>query len=119
MESQLGGVCNIVATFGQCIIYSDLGFGAIGSTVFSCDVLGPVDPAIDASATNFNFSLDPLFCGIPGSGNYFLQSTSPCLGANNPFGPVPFDIGPLGAGCGTVRLEERTWGGVKALYRNP
>ncbi|HEX5130847.1 MAG TPA: hypothetical protein VFX92_00020 [Candidatus Krumholzibacteria bacterium] len=115
----LGGVCNIVATYGQCIIYSTLGFGAIGSTVFSCDVLGSVDPSIDASATNFNFSLDPQFCGIPGSGNYFLQSTSPCLGANNPFEPLPFDIGPLGAGCGTVRVEERTWGGVKALYRNP
>lgn len=108
-----------MATYGQCIIYSNLGFGAIGSTVFSCDVLGSVDPAIDASATNFNFSLDPLFCGIPGSGNYFLQSTSPCLGANNPFEPLPFDIGPLGVGCGTVRVEERTWGGVKALYRNP
>jgi hypothetical protein len=115
----LGGNVNIVATFFQSIIYSDLGFGAIGSTVFSCDVLGSVDPAIDASATNFNFSLDPQFCGIPGSGNYFLQSTSPCLGANNPFGPLPFDIGPLGAGCGTVRVEERTWGGVKALYRDP
>lgn len=115
----LGGVCNIVATYGQCIIYSTLGFGAIGSAVFSCNVLGSVDPAIDTSATNFNFSLDPQFCGIPGSGNYFLQSTSPCLGANNPFGPLPFDIGPLGVGCGTVRVEERTWGGVKALYRNP
>ena len=115
----VGGEFFIVAAlFNKCIILSDLGAGAIGSTLFSCDVLGYVDPAIDASATNLNFSLDPHFCGIPGSGNYFLQSTSPCLGANNPFGPFPFDIGPLGVGCGTVRVEQRTWGGIKALYRN-
>lgn len=115
----IGGSANVIGTFIQCVIFSDLLTGAVGSTVFSCDVLGYVDPAIDASANNFNFSLDPQFCGISGSGNYFLQSTSPCLGANNPFGPLPFDIGPLGVGCGTVRVEERTWGGVKALYRNP
>ncbi len=115
----VGGEFFIVAAlFNKCIILSDLGAGAIGSTLFSCDVLGYVDPAIDASATNVNFSLDPQFCGIPGSGNYFLQSTSPCLGANNPFGPIPDDIGPLGVGCGTVRVEERTWGGIKALYRS-
>ena len=115
----VGGEFFIAAQFYQCIILSDLGIGAVGSRVLSCDVLGDVDPSIDASAANFNFSLDPEFCGISGSGNYFLQSTSPCLGVNNPFGPLPFDIGPLSVGCGTVRVEQRTWGSVKALYRNP
>jgi hypothetical protein len=79
--------------------------------------VGEVDPSIEISELDFNFSLDPEFCGLPESGNYFLKSTSPCLPENNPFGfAVP--IGPLPQGCGTVAVEEKTWGGVKALYRD-
>jgi hypothetical protein len=89
-----------------------------GSLFYVDDVVGSVDPAVDIPSTNGNFSLDPQFCGIEGSGNYFLQSTSPCLPENNPLGEQ-YLIGPLSAGCGAVRVQLRTWGGVKALYRNP
>jgi hypothetical protein len=114
----VGGEIGLPATFLACIIMSDLGERAVGSTLWFNDVLGSVHPGIDASSTNSNFSLDPEFCGIPGSGNYFLRSTSPCLPENNPFG-IPVLVGPLSAGCGAVVVEERTWGGIKALYRKP
>jgi len=110
------GEIAVVAEFLACIIMSDLGSGAIGSTVLVCDVLGSVHPAIDVSSANFNFSLDPQFCGIPGSGNYFLQSSSPCLPENNPYG-FPGLVGPLPVGCGTVPVQEQTWGSIKAMYR--
>ena len=112
-----GGVVHVVATYVSCILMSKLQSDAVGSQLFFCDVLGSVDPAIDASASNLNFSLDPEFCGVEGSGNYFLRSTSPCLGENNPFGPGIGLVGPLPMGCGAVKTETRTWGGVKALYR--
>ncbi len=112
----LGGEIAMPATFISCIIMSNLGSYAVGSTLINNDVLGSVHPAIDASSANLNFSLDPQFCGVPGSGNYFLRSTSPCLAENNPYGS-PQLIGPLRVGCGAVGMEQRTWGGIKAMYR--
>jgi hypothetical protein len=111
----IGGEVGMIATFSACIIMSDLGSYTVGSTFYVNDVLGAVDPQIDLSA-NFNFSLDPQFCGVEGSGNYYLKSSSPCLPENNPDG-LPFLVGPLGMGCGAVRTEERTWGSIKAMYR--
>jgi hypothetical protein len=113
----LGGEIAHPAMFTTCIIATALRAGASGSDFYSCDIVGEVDPSIEISELDFNFSLDPEFCGLPESGNYFLKSTSPCLPENNPFGfAVP--IGPLPQGCGTVAVEEKTWGGVKALYRD-
>jgi hypothetical protein len=82
------------------------------------DVLGSVDPVFDTLITPayYNFSADPLFCGIAGSENYFLRSDSPCLPENNPY-DLPVMAGPLPMGCGSVRTEMKTWGAVKALYR--
>jgi hypothetical protein len=111
----VGGEISVPGYFAACIILSDLGSYAVGSQVFVSDVLGEVDPRIDAGSLNGNFSLDPEFCGIPGSGNYFLKSTSPCAPENNPSGA--FLIGPLPVGCGAVPARGSTWGGVKALYR--
>jgi len=113
----VGGEIGCSADLVRCIIFSDLGNRALYSWVVECDVLGSVDPRIDVSISNGNFSLDPQFCGIPGSGNYFLKSTSPCLPENNPRGPILF--GPLGAGCGAVSVQSSTWGAVKGLYRSP
>jgi hypothetical protein len=111
----IGGEIAVPAWYTACIIFSDLGSYAVGSTLFFNDVLGEVDPRIDASDFNGNFSLDPQFCGIPGSGNYFLRSTSPCLAENNPY--WPHLVGPLPLGCGAVPARGSTWGAVKALYR--
>jgi hypothetical protein len=113
----LGGEIAHPVSFVACIIATPLGPGVAGSTFFLNDIIGDVDPAIQIPVENGNFFLDPEFCGVPGSGNYFLKSTSPCLPENNPFG-VPVLIGPLPQGCGSVAVEERTWGGVKALYRD-
>lgn len=105
------------ARFTTCIIMSSMGSLAVGSIVLASNVLGSVHPDIDASSANLNFSLDAQFCGVPGSGNYYLRSTSPCLPENNPFGPAPYLVGPLGMGCGAVSVQERTWGSIKAMYR--
>lgn len=111
----VGSDIDVPGRFVYCIIMANLALGAAGSEVVLSDVLGQVHPSIDLAA-GLNFSLDPEFCGLPGSGNYFLRSTSPCLPENNPYGAQVL-TGPLPAGCGSVRVERRTWGGVKALYR--
>lgn len=46
-----------------------------------------------------DISADPLFCD-PGSGNYYLHATSPCLGA----GQAGADIGAFSIGCGRVTV---------------
>ncbi len=63
-----------------------------------------------------NFSHDPEFCGIDGSDNYYLQSDSPCAPGNPPFPGVGL-IGALPVECGTTPVEHKTWGAVKAIYR--
>ena len=62
-----------------------------------------------------NFSLDPEFCGVEGSGNYFLQSDSPCAPGNSPY-PSAGLIGALPINCGTVDIRNKTWGEIKAIY---
>lgn len=65
-----------------------------------------------------NFSQDPEFCGIDGSGNYFLQSDSPCVPGNT---PTPKQCGGIGAfpvSCATTATVEKTWGAIKSLYQN-
>jgi hypothetical protein len=61
-----------------------------------------------------NYSLDPLFCGVPGSGNFFLQQTSPCTST---FSPCLAAIGALGVQCTVTATENVSWGKVKTLYR--
>ena len=64
-----------------------------------------------------NFSLDPQFCGVPGSNNYYLQEDSPCAPGNHPNGENWCGlIGPLPVGCGTVPVEKMTWGAIKSIY---
>ena len=91
--------------------------GPIDCCFFSNDVYGVVDPHFTISPQLLNFFLDPQFCGVPGSGNYYLRSTSPCLPENNPYG-FPLPVGPLGIGCGTVSVKSTTWSQMKALYRD-
>lgn len=52
---------------------------------------------------NGNFSADAEYCGIDDSGNYFLQSDSPCAPGNHPGGVECGLIGALGVNCGTVQ----------------
>jgi hypothetical protein len=84
---------------------------------FECnDIVWKIPPFIAENPSNF--SLDPQFCGIQGTRNYFLQEDSPCAPGNH---PNPFLgcglLGPFPVGCGTVKAESKTWGAIKGLYR--
>jgi len=70
----------------------------------------------DRTGIDGNISRDPEFCGIAGSGNYFLQSDSPCAPGNHPEG---IDCGRIGAypvNCGMVPVAEQSWGTIKRLF---
>lgn len=63
-----------------------------------------------------NISLDPQFCGIGVSGNYYLQSDSPCLPWNNPAGLWCMFVGAYGEGCGEVSASQSSWGRIKRMH---
>ena len=84
-------------------------------TSFCNDYFG-VDPDCLFNPAS-SFSADPAFCGVSGSGDYFLQADSPCAPGNDPLGIGCGLIGPLPVGCGTVATEQHTWGAIKSLYK--
>jgi predicted outer membrane repeat protein len=109
------------ATIEQCI----LAFGRGGSSVYggspetfhSC-VFGNADGDDLPGTPHDNLYIDPLLCdafGVAG-GNVSLCSNSPCLPAANPW---TLQIGSKGQGCGDCDspAENRSWGGIKALFR--
>ena len=60
---------------------------------------------------NGNLSVDPLFCDAS-LGDYGLSQESPCAPPNGSCGL----IGARPVSCGSTRLEETTWGRLKARY---
>jgi hypothetical protein len=70
-----------------------------------------------AAGSNGNISVDPQFCGVPGSGNYYLQEDSPCAPGHHPDGASCGLIGAFGVACGAVKTHPVTWGAIKAMYR--
>ncbi len=71
----------------------------------------------DHNGINGNFSAEPQFCGTVNSGNYYLQSDSPCAPGNHPDGYNCGLIGAFGPNCGTDPVEDQTWGSIKSLYK--
>jgi len=71
----------------------------------------------DQTGVGGNFSADPQFCGNIGTGNYMLQSDSPCAPQGHPDGADCGLIGARAVGCGTVATKNATWGAVKGLYK--
>ncbi|RJR31978.1 MAG: hypothetical protein C4574_00425 [Candidatus Latescibacterota bacterium] len=73
----------------------------------------------DPTGTNGNISVDPQFCAVdpPGSGNFFLQSDSPCAPGNHPDGAPCGLIGASPVGCRDVSVERTSWGAIKSIYR--
>jgi len=65
-----------------------------------------------------NFSQNPEFCGNVGSGNYYLQSDSPCAPGNTPAAKQCGQIGAFPVLCGTTHAQEKTWGAIKSLYQS-
>lgn len=70
----------------------------------------------DQTGINGNISLDPLFCGIPRSGNFYLQSDSPCAASNVPEFCNGIRMGAYPVYC-DVGTEETSWGKIKSLYK--
>jgi hypothetical protein len=77
-----------------------------------------VEPIDGQLGINGNISTDPLFCDTL-SGDYRLETCSPCLPGNHPDG---YDCGvPIGAYCSGCACKTATvpttWGAIKAMYR--
>jgi hypothetical protein len=107
------------------VLHSDVGLGcwAGAAPTFECndmfDVNHPVDgQCSDPTGMNGNIAVDPQFCGVADSGNYYLQADSPCAPGNHPDGTACDVIGAFGVGCGAVPVKTATWGAVKSLYRD-
>ncbi len=83
--------------------------------VFSFE--SPYQSCPDQTGINGNISRDPQYCGIDDSGNYFLQSDSPCAPGNHPDGYNCGLIGAFPANCGKVDAEKKSWGTIKSLYK--
>jgi hypothetical protein len=60
-----------------------------------------------------NFSADPEFCGVSGSGNYWLQSDSPCAAGISPCG---MRVGARDTHCAETAAEPSSWSRLKSLY---
>jgi parallel beta-helix repeat protein len=98
----------------RCLLGSAPSFGC--NDIF--DVTFPYSSeCTDGTGINGNLAVDPEFCGIDDSGNYYLQSDSPCAPGNHPAGYDCGVIGALPVNCGTVPTKQRTWGSVKEMYK--
>jgi hypothetical protein len=73
----------------------------------------------DPTGTNGNISVDPQFCAVDpaASGNFVLQSDSPCAPGNHPDGASCGIIGACPVGCGEISVKRASWGAIKAIYR--
>jgi hypothetical protein len=67
---------------------------------------------------NGNISMDPEYCGVDDSGNYFLQSDSPCAPGNHPDGRDCGLIGAKPVNCEKVGVERSTWGSIKNRFKD-
>ncbi len=71
----------------------------------------------DLTGINGNISVDPLFCGDTGSGNYYLQAGSPCAPDNVPAHCSNVLMGCYPVNC-IVSTESSSWGKIKNLIKN-
>lgn len=109
------------AKLWQNIISNSVGGGAVAcagamtGTQLSCnDVYANGGGDAVCFGTPTNFASDPLYCGVLGSGNFFLQQTSPCAPS---FSPCAAVVGAFGVQCQVTATQPVTWGSVKNMYR--
>ncbi|MCP4547733.1 MAG: hypothetical protein GY835_14830 [bacterium] len=95
--------------------------GSGTATITCTDIFGNVNetdtynwvPAIVAQKdTNSNLCLNPRFCGTNSSGNYYLQSNSPCR-ASGACGEL---MGSRIVDCGEIAAQKQNWSTIKSLY---
>jgi hypothetical protein len=111
MMNQSGGLIDRTI-----IVSNDVGLGGASGSVSDCDIWGNGTGNGLGAMTDLggSISADPVFCGAPGSENYYLTSSSPCTAANSPGGVL---IGARPVGCGAVDAEGTSWGELKSKYR--
>ncbi len=98
---------------GEGFFWDGSGYLDIQCTDIYGNVGGDWTPPIMAwLPINDNLAADPEFCGIPGSGNFWLQSDSPCAEGDSPCG----QMGAWAVNCGPVSARSSDWSTVKALY---
>jgi predicted outer membrane repeat protein len=116
--------CPSVALTRSIIAYN-LGaspFSSINASVLtvSCsDIFGNTTDVFSAGVVDAGgcFSVDPVFCGPPGSLVFTIAGNSPCAPGSHPDGVACGLIGALGPNCGSVSVKPVTWGQLKSLYR--
>lgn len=96
-------VLNGINNYDPCPASAQIRCNLVNGSISTCSLL------ID------NFSADPMFCAVQ---DYHLQSDSPCAPGNHPDGIDCGLIGPLPVGCAPVKVETKTWGSIKAMYRD-
>lgn len=103
--------------FNECNAIVD-GSGDLGTILGCTDIFGNsggdwVGEIADQLWTQGNLWADPEFCGVPGSGNFYLQSDSPCAPGGN---ECSVQIGARPVGCESVGMRDTSWGAIKAQY---
>jgi len=86
------------------------------NNVFNNGTNYDLDPSMpDPTGTNGNISFFPQFCGSNPdvSGNFYLQSDSPCAPGNHPTGYECGLIGRFPVNCGTTDVRMESWGRIK------
>lgn len=103
------------------ISYNAVGFNGFCPAQFQCNnIFGNDSNSVPPpTGTDGNISVDPQFCGSDPkvSGNYFLQSDSPCAPGNHPDGYLCDLIGAYPVGCQGVSVKKSSWGDVKSIYK--
>ncbi len=104
---------------GGAYAFNDIDAGPRDSFDFACcNFFGNVEGdwtglVADQLGLNGNFSTDPEYCGMIGSGNLYLQSDSPCLALYN---DCAQQIGAWPQGCGDSASRPSSWSEVKSMY---
>ena len=113
---------NLAYDVGGIFCGSSCGLSYPAEMLFTCnDVWGNnpsnyCDSLPDQTGMNGNISADPLFCGVEGSGNFYLQSSSPCAEMNVPAFCGGVRMGTYPVNC-DVSVEEKSWGKIKSLFK--
>jgi len=108
---------NTMGAAAYCGEWGDTGtIHAMCSDVFGNELGDWVDCLGGGLSDPSNFSEDPEFCGITGSGNRQLQSDSFCAPGNHPNGVACGLIGARDVGCDETAARASTWSAVKACY---
>jgi len=100
--------------FGSCIhnIIWDPTQGILGFVPVCNDALQP--DYLPLELTSANFFSDPLFCG---PNDFRISPDSPCAPGQSPMGSQCDLVGALPVGCTPTPTKQRTWGGLKSIYK--